>query len=255
MLEYGKDVIIEPGAIINVNCGFIGDRTIIRAGARVEGNSVILGAESYLDYGAWIGGGSCYDSKAFLEAGDWFHMGWNCQVNTARGVAAGHGIGLGVETKIFTHGAYPPIDQGFPVQWGEVTIGDNVWLPNAWVNPGIDIGRDVVVAAGSVITRNIPQGCLAGGIPATVIKADAYPKKLELDEVTDILVGFLSVLDFVIRVENGIVSVDQDTAIFDVPKRIVYGTVSEASEIVKNQLRRNGIRFRYTNKDGRYKSW
>ncbi|KKL86869.1 hypothetical protein LCGC14_1940390, partial [marine sediment metagenome] len=68
MLEYGKDVIIEEGAIINVKDGFIGDRTIIRAGARVEGNSVELGTESYLDYGAWIGGGSCFDSQAYLVA-------------------------------------------------------------------------------------------------------------------------------------------------------------------------------------------
>lgn len=78
MLEYGKDVIIEDGANINVKDGFIGDRTIIRSGARIEGTKVILGTESYLDYGSWIGGGSCFDSQAYLVAGDWFHMGWHC---------------------------------------------------------------------------------------------------------------------------------------------------------------------------------
>jgi len=255
MLEFGKDVVIEDGAIINVKEGMIGDRTIIRAGARVEGNHVELGTESYLDYGAWIGGGSCFDSRASLTTGDWFHMGWNCQVNIARGVIAGHGIGLGVETKIFTHGAYPPIDMGFPVQWGPVKIGSNAWLPNAWVNPGIDIGANTVVAAGSVINKSLPQGCLAAGVPCRVIKENVYPRIIDKAELNDMLIEALSVLDFAIHVENAIVSVDYNLAVFDIPKRIVFGTVSTASEIVKNQLRRNGIRFRYTNKDGRYKPW
>ena len=257
MLEYGKDVIIEEGAIIDVKDGFIGDRTIIRKGVRIEGTKVILGAESYLDYGAWIGGGSCFDKEASLIAGDWFHMGWNSQINIARRVSVGHEFGFGVESKIFTHGAYLPIDRGFPVQWGVVTIGDNVWLPNAWVNPGIVIGANVVVAAGSVVNRSIPEGCLAGGVPCKVIKENAYPKVLELDELTDVLIELLSALDleFPIHVEEGKVSVDYEATIFDIPKRIIYGEVTEQSELVKNQLRRNGIRFRYTDKYGEYKPW
>ena len=66
----GKDVVIEDGAIIDVDFGSIGDRSIIRSGARIEGHKVIIGKESYLDYGAWIGGGSCQDKGAFLIAGD-----------------------------------------------------------------------------------------------------------------------------------------------------------------------------------------
>ena len=253
MLEYGKDVVIEEGAIIDVKDGFIGDRTIIRAGVRIEGTKVVLGTESYLDYGSWIGGGSCFDSQAYLVAGDFLHMGWNSQINTARGVSIGHEFGFGVESKIFTHGAYLPIDRGFPVQWGMVTIGDYVWLPNAWVNPGVSIESNVVVAARSVINRNIPFGSLAGGVPCKVIKENAYPKALELDEITDILIEILSGLGFALVIKEG--RVWCGPTIFDISKRIIYGPVSKESETVKNQLRRNGIRFRYTAKDGRYKPW
>src|SRR3972149_2503911 len=47
--KFGRDILVEAGVHFNVIGGEIGDRTIIRSGARVEGNSVVLGRESYLD--------------------------------------------------------------------------------------------------------------------------------------------------------------------------------------------------------------
>ncbi|MBR5902244.1 acyltransferase [bacterium] len=52
-----------------------------------------------------------------------------------------------------------------------VVIEDNVWLgANVTVLKGVRIGRDSVVAAGSVVTRDLPAGVLAAGVPAKVIK-------------------------------------------------------------------------------------
>ena len=253
MLEFGQKVLVEEGAVINVTEGFIGDRTIIRSGARVEGTSVILGTESYLDHGAWIGGGSCFDSQAYLMTGDWFHMGWNSQVNIARGVDVGHELGLGIESKVFTHGAYLALDDGFPVQWGPVKIGNNVWLPNAWINPNVKIGKNVVVAARSLVNADLPSGCLAGGVPAKVLKEKVYPKSLELSKVDELLKEALSVLNFNVGVRHGIVGIKN--TFFIVSERVIEGSVTEETEAVKNQLRRNGIRFRYTAKEGKYVSW
>jgi acetyltransferase-like isoleucine patch superfamily enzyme len=51
----------------------------------------------------------------------------------------------------------------------EVNIGERVWLAaNVVVVPGVTIGSDVVVGAGSVVTRDLPPGVLASGVPATV---------------------------------------------------------------------------------------
>ncbi len=247
--EFGREILIEAGVTFNVIGGYIGDRTIIRSGARVEGNSVVLGKESYLDHGAWIGGGSCFDEEAFLNAGDWLHMGWNSQINIARGVEAGHEVGVGIETKIFTHGAYLPIDFGFPAQWEGVKIGNRVWLPNAWVNPGVKIGDDVVVSARSLVNRDLPSGCLAGGIPVTILKEGAYPIKDD------------SVLDQFVRpgitlkaANRSYIIICGDTY-FDIIYRTIEGPVTADTERVKNQLRRNGIRFRFTSVNGFYKPW
>ncbi|MET8513856.1 sugar O-acetyltransferase [Streptomyces sp. NPDC005077] len=51
-----------------------------------------------------------------------------------------------------------------------VTIGDNVWLGGGViVCPGVTIGADTVVGAGSVVTKDLPSGVLAVGSPARVI--------------------------------------------------------------------------------------
>ncbi|RLU82992.1 maltose acetyltransferase [Streptomyces griseocarneus] len=52
-----------------------------------------------------------------------------------------------------------------------VTIGDNVWLGGGViVCPGVSIGADTVVGAGSVVTRDLPSGVLAVGNPARVVR-------------------------------------------------------------------------------------
>ena len=52
-----------------------------------------------------------------------------------------------------------------------ITIGDNVWLGGgAIVLPGVTIGSDTVVGAGAVVSRDLPQGVVAAGNPARVIR-------------------------------------------------------------------------------------
>ena len=52
-----------------------------------------------------------------------------------------------------------------------ITIGTNVWIgATATVLPGVNIGADAVVAAGAVVTRDVPQATLVAGVPAAVIR-------------------------------------------------------------------------------------
>ena len=247
--KIGKNVKIEAGVTFDVIGGVIGDGTIIRSGARIEGNSVVLGRESYIDHGAVIGGGSCYDEGAFLNTGDWLHMGQGSQINIARGVEIGNEVGIGIESKIFTHGAYLPADFGFPCQWGGVKIGHRVWLPNAWVNPGITIGCNVVVGARSLVNIDLPGGCLAAGIPVKIIRKNAYPGPSTLDDVIKQL------KDVLIKEVNNSVYVISGKTLFDIRGRIIDGPVTDETESVKNQLRRNGIRFPFVPVEGTYRNW
>jgi len=261
MFEIGKDCQIDPTATINVREGKLGNRSIVGPHVVIEGNRVFIGEEAFLDAYAWIGGGSCHDTCAELVVGDWLHMGRYSHINIARPVTIGHEFGCGLGTRIFAHGAYLSAWEGFPVQWSGVEIGDSVWMPNAWVNPGVRIGSNVVIAARSLVNANLPSGCLAGGIPARVLRENVYPKELsalakdrlfsDIVEQTKKALGELGSWSIAM---NGSYFVGDDT-LFDVNNRMITGKVTPFTEALKNQLRRNGIRFRYVAKGGEYVPW
>ena len=55
--------------------------------------------------------------------------------------------------------------------YGKVTIKKNAWIGmNVTICPGVTIGKYAVVAAGAVVTKDIPDYAVAGGVPAKVIK-------------------------------------------------------------------------------------
>ena len=56
-------------------------------------------------------------------------------------------------------------------QASEIKIGDDVWLGgNVTILPGVNIGNNVVVGAGAVVTKDIPDNSLALGVPAKVVR-------------------------------------------------------------------------------------
>ena len=90
-------------------------------------------------------------------------------------VTIGNHVNLaqGINVKSLNHNFDDPekrIDeQG--VSTTHVTIGDDIWIgANAVVLPGVTIGNHSVVAAGAVVTKDVPPHSLVAGVPAKVIK-------------------------------------------------------------------------------------
>ena len=52
-----------------------------------------------------------------------------------------------------------------------ITIGNDVWIGgNVTILPGVNIGNNVVIAAGAVVTKDVPDNSLVGGVPAKIIR-------------------------------------------------------------------------------------
>lgn len=65
-----------------------------------------------------------------------------------------------------------PVSRNSAYEYGiEVTIGDNVWIGGSTVIvPGVHIGSNTVIGAGSVVTKDIPDWVVAAGNPCRVIR-------------------------------------------------------------------------------------
>jgi acetyltransferase-like isoleucine patch superfamily enzyme len=62
------------------------------------------------------------------------------------------------------------------VQAGPVVLGDNVWIgTGVRILPGVTIGANTVVGSGSVVTKSLPPGVVAFGVPAKVVRPVALP--------------------------------------------------------------------------------
>ena len=247
-VRIGRSVRIKVTERLRIGAfGVVGD------GAEISGRDVEIGQELWMNPGARIGGGSCFEAQSLFWAGDFLHLGQDVFVNTARPVRLGDEVGLGTRTALYTHGAYLSALDGFPVAFGPIEIGSRAWLPGAIVNPGVTIGDDVVIGVNSLVTRDIPSGSLAAGSPAVVLRPNAYPQPLDGSALADFWADFLEAAPVKGEASGHLLCVDQ--TIFDTANQRIDGPAGEDTERMRNQLRRYGIRFRYRPRNGRYEPW
>lgn len=113
------------------------------------------------------------DISMFIKIGSNSEFGRKCEIYSD--VEIGKDIIMGPEVKIFSRNhRFDRIDipmrlQG-PAKYTTI-IGNDVWLgARSMIMPGVTIGNHVVVAAGSVVTKNVPDGAVIGGVPARIIR-------------------------------------------------------------------------------------
>ncbi len=81
-------------------------------------------------------------------------------------------LGPGVKMFAFNHGmARNQAMQNQPVTEADIIVGNDVWIgANAVILAGVKIGDGCVIAAGAVVTRDLPPYSIAGGVPAKALK-------------------------------------------------------------------------------------
>ena len=113
-----------------------------------------------------------------LVIGDNVGISWQNEIFVGRKVHIGNNVRLAVKVRLVGYPGHPinaeARAKGLPDsddQVGDIIIEDDVWLAaGVTVMSGVTIGAGTIVATGSVVTKDLPPGVLAGGIPAKVIK-------------------------------------------------------------------------------------
>jgi acetyltransferase-like isoleucine patch superfamily enzyme len=110
-----------------------------------------------------------------LSLGSDVDLALDVLISTAGGVEIGDRTLVGYRTQIISaNHKIGPLTQsilGSGHERKKVTIGRDCWIGgNCMILPGVTIGDGAVVAAGSVVTKDIPTGTIAAGVPARIIR-------------------------------------------------------------------------------------
>lgn len=123
--------------------------------------------------GAFINPPFYCDYGSHIEVGKNFYANYNCTILDVAKVKIGDNCQIAPNVAIYTAG-HPihPDSRNSMYEYGiEVTIGDNCWIGgNSVICPGVHVGNNVVIGAGSVVTKDVPDWSIAAGNPCKVIR-------------------------------------------------------------------------------------
>lgn len=138
---YPSQLVVRPGGLLRVT-GRMRISTDFRIW--VEDGATLSLAGGFANYGLRI---ACWESIS---------IGEDC--------ALGEGVTLRDNDEHTVRGGSGP---------GPICLGDHVWVGSgATVLPRVTIGTGAVIGAGAVVTKDVPERCLAVGVPARVVRTD-----------------------------------------------------------------------------------
>ncbi len=126
-----------------------------------------------LGEGVWIEPPFFCDYGSNLTLGDGVYLNASCVVLDCAPIEIGAGALFGPAVQVYaaTHPIEPEARAAGPEYALPVSIGANTWIGGAAVIlPGVTIGDNSVVGAGSVVTRDVPANVVAAGNPCRVIR-------------------------------------------------------------------------------------
>ncbi len=109
-----------------------------------------------------------------IRIGDRVFVNCGTVIIAVQEIVIGHDVALANEVYVMDSNSHG-IEGKAPVE-APVRIGDGSWVGNrAMILPGVTVGKRVVIAAGAVVTHDVPDDCLVAGNPARVVRALRYP--------------------------------------------------------------------------------
>lgn len=126
------------------------------AGVKIgRGSHIHMGTQFFYPAGVSIGQGTIIGQNAFLDGRDQLVIGDH--------------VDIASDVMIY-NSEHDVNSEDFKAITAQVTIGNYVFVgPRAIILPGVKIGHGAVVAAGAVVSKDVPDFAIVGGVPASVI--------------------------------------------------------------------------------------
>jgi acetyltransferase-like isoleucine patch superfamily enzyme len=167
---FGQGVVLRHPAKIRIGDGVTIDDLVVLDAKGTHNRGIEIGDFVYIGRGSVL---SCKDGD--IRLGAHTNLGFLCEIFSGSCVTVGHHglfaaqaylVGGGHE---FEAEARAVIEQ--PRTSSGIKLGDNVWLgTGAKVLDGVRVGSDVVVGANAVVNADLPDGAVAVGVPARVLR-------------------------------------------------------------------------------------
>lgn len=167
---FGQGVVLRHPAKIRLGNGVTVDDLVVLDAKGAGNRGIDVGHGVFLGRGTIL---SCKDGD--ITIGDHGNFGFHCEVFSGSTVTVGRHALLAAQSYLvgggheFEQEHVAVVDQ--PRTSRGIVLGDNVWLgTGAKVLDGVRVGSDVVVGANAVVTADLPDGAVAAGVPARVLR-------------------------------------------------------------------------------------
>jgi len=170
---YGKTKIsLSKSSKINVHNGFLDFNASFRNTEPFPGMLEMMPNSSLTINGSFqIHSGAhliiMNNAKLILGSG---YINRNCKIRCLSEISIGHDVPISENVSIWDSDMHEVIKKDNMMTM-PIKIGNHVWIgTNAIILKGVTIGDNAIVAAGSIVNKNIPKNCLVAGNPAKIIK-------------------------------------------------------------------------------------
>lgn len=159
--------------IYKLRFGAIGKKSWLR-NAQIEGfSNIFIGNNVYISCNGWVAAIGSKVTKLYIGSGT--YIGRNAHIYATKSIAIGVKVLIADKVYIsdnlheYKNIYLPVIDQPIK-QLKPVVIGDGAWLGENACIIGASVGKNSVIGANAVVTKDIPDYCVAVGCPAIIIK-------------------------------------------------------------------------------------
>lgn len=172
IIPYNKSVfILDKSAVVELGGNLVLNDNCIKN----NGRSTILRLDKNTKlkinggFSIYYGGDIIVFEGGELELGSGF-MNSNCKIRCKESIKIGNNVAISHDVTIMDSDFHNVDYEGYEMT-KSIVIGDNVWIGSrSLILKGVNIGNGSIIAAGSVVTKDVPAKSIVAGVPAKVIR-------------------------------------------------------------------------------------